>query len=108
MLTHFPVSKVTVIVQLMSLSTSCILINYQEYENGFEDFQPIKFTVSFNANPFHKQDIREYAAIISPVFKENFSELKPEIIKFQNRLITENCRDQQRLGMQCHLHSILF
>jgi hypothetical protein len=92
----------------MSLSTSCILINYQEYENGFEDFQPIKFTVSFNANPFHKQDIREYAAIISPVFKENFSELKPEIIKFQNRLITENCRDQQRLGMQCHLHSILF
>lgn len=51
--------------------------------------------MSFNANPFHEGDIRQRAAIISPAFKENFSELELEIIKFQNRLITNNCRDQQ-------------
>jgi len=51
--------------------------------------------VSFNANPFHEGDIRQCAAIISPVFKKNFSEPEFEITKFQNRLITNNCRDQQ-------------
>jgi len=54
----------------------------------------VSFIVS---SPFHEGDIRQCADNISQVFKENFSELELEITKFQNRLITNNCRDQQTL-----------
>jgi hypothetical protein len=56
----------------------CIDKLLKELERRFEDFEHMKFTVSFVTNMFQERDISESAEL-----KENVSELELEIINLQ-------------------------
>jgi hypothetical protein len=57
-----------------------------KFERRFKDFERENFTESFIANPFQEIDLIERAELISPLLKENMSELELEIINLQTDL----------------------
>jgi hypothetical protein len=63
------------------------------FKRIFKDFERMKFNLSFITNPFQERDISESAELISPVFKENVSELELEIINLQTDLLKTRLND---------------
>jgi hypothetical protein len=54
----------------------CIHILLNASERRFKDSEHVKFTVSFITNPFQEMDTCKCAELLSPVFKENVSEVE--------------------------------
>jgi hypothetical protein len=86
-LTHFPsVQSRADDTFDASVYILCIDKLLKDFEIRFKDFEGMKFTVSFITNPFQERDISDSIELISSVFKENVSELEPEIIDLQTDL----------------------
>jgi hypothetical protein len=61
----------------------CIDDLLKEFDRRYEDLELMNFTLSSITDPPQEGDISKIAELISSVFKENVSELEPEIINLR-------------------------
>jgi hypothetical protein len=86
-LTHFLSSQIRADGKFdASVYIPCINKLFKESERRFEDYESMKFTVSFIINPFQEGDISENAELTCSVFKEKVSELEIDITNWQREI----------------------